>query len=573
MKNNLDLLKKYWQKSEFRPMQKEIIEHYQSGKDTVVLLPTGGGKSICYQLPAIIQEGLTLVISPLISLMQDQVNQLNEKGIKAMFFENNTIKNPIDHQFDNAKYGNFKLVYTSPERLLSESFLNQIRSLKIDGIAIDEAHCVSQWGHDFRPAFKAIKNLKQLLPGVPMIALTATATKEVLKSISFDLGMRTPKVFKSSFERKNIQYQVFSSRNKIEFIKKKLKNKKESCIIYCNSRKETEFTAKKLQNLGLSCDYFHGGLNNEIKKQKLAEWKSEKTLIVVATSAFGMGIDKKNVRKVIHIMIPESIESYYQETGRLGRDGKSSSAILLVDPNDQNRVYNLYLKDLPNKNDLEKFFKKLSSYLQIPYGEGQGMLFKLNFKDFCETYKFQPKKIFNCFKFFDSEGIFEFKQLYQSQTLIMLTCSQKQALQRIKRNDNGALIIQFLMRNFEDIFRNMKKVNIDQFSRFLDINIEKIRKQLKLLENQNIIKFELVNTDINLYWKVPREDQFTLNSLLKRLEQYTNQKKNKVQKMIEYAFDINKCKRNSILNYFGEFKENVCQNCSANSCIQNTKSY
>ena len=573
MQNNLDLLKKYWQKSEFRPMQKEIIEHYQSGKDTVVLLPTGGGKSICYQLPAIIQDGLTLVISPLISLMQDQVNQLNEKGIKAMFFENNTIKNPIDHQFDNAKYGNFKLVYSSPERLLSESFLNQIKSLKIDGIAIDEAHCVSQWGHDFRPAFKAIKNLKQLLPGVPMIALTATATKEVLKSISFDLGMRTPKIFKSSFERKNIQYQVFTSKNKIEFIKKKLKNKKESCIIYCNSRKETESTAKKLQNLGLSCDYFHGGLNNEIKKQKLAEWKNEKTLIIVATSAFGMGIDKKNVRKVIHIMIPESIESYYQETGRVGRDGKCSSAILLVDPNDQNRVYNLYLKDLPNKNDLERFFNKLSNYLQIPYGEGHGMLFKLNFKDFCETYKFQPKKIFNCFKIFDSEGIFEFQQLYQSQTLIMLTCSQKQALQRIKRNDNGALIIQFLMRNFEDIFRNMKKVNIDQFSRFLDINIEKIRKQLKLLEKQNIIKFELVNTDINLYWKVPREDQFTLNSLLERVEQYTYQKKNKVQKMIEYAFDINKCKRNSILNYFGELKENVCQNCSANSCIQNTKSY
>ena len=572
MKNNLDLLKKYWQNDEFRPMQKEIIEHYQSGKDTVVVLPTGGGKSICYQLPAIIQEGLTLVISPLISLMQDQVNQLNERGIKAMFFDNNTLKSPIDHQFDNAKYGNFKLVYSSPERLLNESFLNQIKSLKIHGIAIDEAHCVSEWGHDFRPAFKTIKNLKQLLPGVPMIALTASATKEVLKSISFDLGMRTPKVFKSSFERKNIQYQVFSPKNKIDFIKKSLKNKRESCIIYCNSRKETEYTAMKLQDLGISCDYFHGGLNNEIKKQKLVEWKNEKTLIIVATSAFGMGIDKENVRKVFHIMIPESIESYYQETGRVGRDGKPSSAILLVDPNDQKRIYNLYLQNLPNKNDLENFFKKLSNYLQIPFGEGQGKLFKLNHKDFCDTYKFHPKKIFNCFKFFDREGIFEFQQLYQSQTFIMLTCSQKQAVKRIQRNDDGALIIHFLMRNFEDIFRNKKKININQFSGFLNINIEKIRKNLKLLEQQNIIKFELINTDINLFWKAPREDQFTLNPLLKRLEEYTHQKKNKVQKMIEYAFDLNKCKRNSLLNYFGEFKENVCKNCSANSCIQNSKS-
>ena len=368
MENNLDLLKKYWQKDKFRPMQKEIIENYQRGEDTVVLLPTGGGKSICYQLPAIVQEGLTLVISPLISLMQDQVNQLNERGIKAMFFENNSLKNPIDHQFDNAKYGNFKLIYSSPERLLNKSFLNQIKSLKIHGIAVDEAHCVSEWGHDFRPAFKAIKNLKQLLPGVPMIALTATATKEVIRSISSDLGMKTPKVFKTSFERKNIQYQVFSPKNKIDFIKKSLKDKKESCIIYCNSRKESESTAMKLRNLGLSCDYFHGGLNNEIKKKKLAEWKNEKTLVIVATSAFGMGIDKDNVRKVFHIMIPESIETYYQETGRVGRDGKLSSAILLVNPDDSNSLFKQSINHLPNKSDLENFFKKLSNYLQIPYG-------------------------------------------------------------------------------------------------------------------------------------------------------------------------------------------------------------
>ena len=572
MEDNLDLLKKYWQNNEFRPLQKEIIEHYQSGKDTVVLLPTGGGKSICYQLPSVTQEGLTLVISPLISLMHDQVNKLNERGIKAMYFENNTLKNSINQQFDNAKYGNFKLVYSSPERLLNKSFLNQIKSLKINGIAVDEAHCVSEWGHDFRPAFKAIKNLKQLLPEVPMIALTATATIEVLRNISSDLGMKTPKVFKTSFERKNIQYQVFSPKNKIDFINKSLKNKKESCIIYCNSRKETEDTSIKLRNMGLSCDYFHGGLKNEIKKQKLADWKSEKTLVIAATSAFGMGIDKENVRKVFHITIPESMESYYQETGRAGRDGRRSSAILLVNPDDHNKLFNISIKHLPNKNDLEKFFNKLSNYLQIPYGEGQGMLYKVNLKDFCDTYKFHPKKILNCFKFFDREGVFEFQELYQSQTFIKLTCSQKQAIQRIQQNDDGGLIIQFLMRNFEDIFRSRKKINVSQFSHFLDINIEKVTRQLVLLEKQNIIKFEFINTDINLYWKVPREDQFTLNSLLKRAEEYSRQKKDKVQKMIEYAFDFNECKRNKLLNYFGESKKNVCQNCSAKSCIKSFNS-
>ena len=567
MENNLDLLKKYWQYDKFRPLQKEIIEHYQNGLDTIALLPTGGGKSICYQLPAIVQEGLTLVISPLISLMQDQVNLLNEKGIKAMFLRNNKFRNPIDHQFDNAKYGNYKLLYSSPEHILNESFLMQIKSLKIDGIAVDEAHCVSEWGNDFRPAFKAIKDLKKLFPRTAMIALTASATPKVLESISSDLGMRSPKVFKTSFERKNIHYQVFYIEDKIEFIKKSLKDKKESCIIYCNSRKETELTAKKLKKWGLSCSFFHGGLDSEIKKQKLADWKNEKILVMIATSAFGMGIDKENVRKVFHFMIPESIESYYQETGRAGRDGKCSAAILLVNPIDQHRLYDLYIKNLPDQKDLKIFFKKLCDYLQIPYRGGEGIQFKMNLKDFCNTYRFQVKKIVNCFKVFDREGVFEFQQLYKAQTYVLLTCSQEQAIKRVQQNDEGGLIIQFLMRSFEDIFRTKKKIDINQLSRFLNINNEKINRYLILLEKQNMIELEFLNTDISIYWKLPREDQFTLNVFLKKVEENTKQKKDKVQKMFDYAFDINKCKRNSILSYFGENQEKVCKNCSAKSCI------
>ena len=567
MENNLDLLKKYWQYDKFRPLQKEIIEHYQNGLDTIALLPTGGGKSICYQLPAIVQEGLTLVISPLISLMQDQVNLLNEKGIKAMFLRNNKFRNPIDHQFDNAKYGNYKLLYSSPEHILNESFLMQIKSLKIDGIAVDEAHCVSEWGNDFRPAFKAIKDLKKLFPRTAMIALTASATPKVLESISSDLGMRSPKVFKTSFERKNIHYQVFYIEDKIEFIKKSLKDKKESCIIYCNSRKETELTAKKLKKWGLSCSFFHGGLDSEIKKQKLADWKNEKILVMIATSAFGMGIDKENVRKVFHFMIPESIESYYQETGRAGRDGKCSAAILLVNPNDQHRLYDLYIKNLPDQKDLKIFFKKLCDYLQIPYGGGEGIQFKMNLKDFCNTYRFQVKKIVNCFKVFDREGVFEFQQLYKAQTYVLLACSQEQAIKRVQQNDEGGLIIQFLMRSFEDIFRTKKKIDINQLSRFLNINNEKINRYLILLEKQKMIELEFLNTDISIYWKLPREDQFTLNVFLKKVEENTKQKKDKVQKMFDYAFDINKCKRNSILSYFGENQEKVCKNCSAKSCI------
>lgn len=571
MENSLDLLKKYWQTNGFRPLQKEIMEHYQTGQDTIALLPTGGGKSLCYQLPALMQEGITLVISPLISLMQDQVNQLKAKGIKAMYFESSSSRNSLDHQFDNARYGNYKLIYFSPERLLSDGFLNQIKTLPIHGIAVDEAHCVSEWGHDFRPAFKAIKQLKLLFHQVPIIALTASATSKVLEDIIIELGMKTPKVFKTSFERKNINYQVVYAEDKIQVIKKALKHKKESCIIYCRSRRETENTAKQLVNWGLSCDYFHGGMEAPLKKQKLDDWKQEKILVMVATNAFGMGIDKENVRKVFHIMIPESMESYYQETGRAGRDGKPAAAVLLVNPNDKLRLYDQFLKHLPDSKDLKKFFKKLCDYLQIPYGEGAEMQFKLNLKDFCNTYHFKPKKVFNCFKVFDREGVFEFQQLYQSQTFVKFHCTQQQAIQRIEQNDSAASVVQFLMRNIEEVFSSEKKINLGQFSDLLGMEIDRIKAVLVSLEKENIIKLNLINTDVKLQWKIPREDQFTLNVFLQRVEDQNQLKQDKIQKMLDYAFDLRQCKRNVILSYFGEHRKKICNNCSAESCQRITK--
>ena len=566
MENSLGLLKKHWQNDSFRPLQREIIEYYLEGQDTVVLLPTGGGKSLCYQLPAVMQEGQTLVISPLISLMQDQVNQLNARGIKSMFFESGSNNNALDRQFDNARYGNYKLIYCSPERLVNKVFLEQIKTLSIHGIAIDEAHCVSEWGHDFRPAFKAIKNLRKIFPNVPMIALTASATPSVLKDINSDLGLVSPKVFSTSFDRENINYRVVTAEDKLQVIKKILKDKKESCIIYCRSRNKTESTAKQLQNWGFSCDFFHGGLDASIKKQKLTDWKEEKRLIMVATNAFGMGIDKKNVRKVFHIMIPESIESYYQETGRAGRDGQPASAILLVHPTDQIRLYKQFIEHLPNAKDLKLFFRKLCNYLQIPYGGGEGTQFKVSFKDFCSTYQLESKKILNCFKVFDREGVFEFQQLYQSKTFVRIQCSHDQAVKRIQQADAGGAIVQFLMRNFEDIFRDEKKVNLGQFSDLMGMEISEIKRHLILLEKQSIIALQMINTDIKLHWKVPREDQFTLNPFLKRVEKHNQLRADKVEKMLDYAFNQIKCKRNIILSYFGEKRANVCGNCSAKCC-------
>jgi ATP-dependent DNA helicase RecQ len=369
MEKMLDYLQRYWKSNAFRPLQQEVIEHYLKGKDSVVLMPTGGGKSICYQLPALLDQGQTLVISPLVSLMQDQVNQLNQRGIKSMFFESLGGKNDIYRQLENARNGNFKLIYCSPERLTSGEFLHQIKKLPIKGIAIDEAHCISEWGHDFRPAFRLIKNLRPLFPQTPFMALTATATPKVLKDISTTLGLIHPKIFSKSFERENIQYQVSYAEDKMGSLKKLLTNSLgESIIIYCRSRSKTENTAQQIQRWGLKAGFYHGGLEARQKKQGLEDWKNEIRPIMVATNAFGMGIDKSNVRKVIHLIMPESMESYYQETGRAGRDGLPSEGILLVHPADKDRLENQFLSHLPDSKYLKRFFKKLCDYLNIAYG-------------------------------------------------------------------------------------------------------------------------------------------------------------------------------------------------------------
>tara|TARA_B100000900_G_scaffold119191_1_gene100528 strand:+ start:13333 stop:15048 length:1716 start_codon:yes stop_codon:yes gene_type:complete len=567
METSIDLLKKYWRKDTFRPMQKEVIDYYNCGHDTIVLLPTGGGKSLCYQLPAVMKKGVTLVICPIISIMQDQIIELGKKGIKAMFFESGYDKNSINRQFDNARYGNYKLIYFSPERLLDKIFLNQLKTFEISGIAIDEAHCVSEWGNDFRPAFKTIKKIKKILPEVPIMALSASATPKVIMDMTSDLGMKDPKVFKTSFERKNIKYQVIFTENKIELIINTLHDYKESCIIYCKTRIETEKTTIKLKKAGINCDYFHGGLDKVMKKQKLESWKREQTLIIVATSAFGMGIDKGNVRKVFHLTIPESLESYYQETGRAGRDGKPSSAMLLVKPQNKTNHYNKFIKYLPVKKELKTYFKNLCNYLRIPHGEGQGMQFNLNLKDFCETYQYQEKKILKYFEIFDREGIFEFQNFNKSMTFVKLSCSHNEAIERIKRNDSGGKLIQFLMRNFEGIFTSEKKINLNEISDIIRVKEGKIDEQLKLLKNQKIIELVSTNTDVKIYWKKPREDDFILNMVSKKQKTYNELKKVKIKKMLDFTFDLTTCKRNFILSYFGEERKEKCKNCSAESCI------
>ena len=563
----LDYLKKYWKSDTFRPLQEEVIQEYLKGKDTLVLMSTGGGKSVCYQLPALFNEGQTLVISPLISLMQDQVNQLNQRGIKSMFFEGQRGKNDLYRQFENARNGNFKLIYCSPERLSSEEFLRQIEKLPIKCIAIDEAHCISEWGHDFRPAFRLIRNLRPLFPHIPFMALTATATPKVLKDINSALGLIHPKIFSTSFERKNIQYEVCQVEDKMGTLKKLLTSSPfESVIIYCRSRSKTEHIAQQLQRWGLKAGFYHGGLGAKQKKQMLEDWKTEVHHIMVATNAFGMGIDKSNVRKVIHLIVPESMESYYQETGRAGRDGLPSVAVLLVHPADKDRLENQFLSHLPDSKYLERFFKKLCYYLHIGYGEGTGEEYKLSLKDFCGTYDFHQKKAQHCFGILDKEGVLEMQHMYETQTYIKIKCSPSAALSRTEQGDDAARILQFLLRNYEELFRKENKINLGQVVDLLGLDFDEIQKQLSLMDKENVLEYHQSNTDIKLYWKVPREDKFTLIPFLKRTADNNQLKIDKIAFMLDYAFEKSECKRNKILRYFGDKRSDNCQQCSAKGC-------
>ena len=571
MENILDHLKKYWNSTAFRPMQREIIIHYMKGKDTVVLMPTGGGKSICYQLPSLLRRGQTLVISPLISLMQDQINQLNKRGIKSMFFESYRGKNDIYRQLENARNGNFKMLYCSPERLDNKEFISQLDMLHITSIAIDEAHCISEWGHDFRPSFKSIKKLRSIFPRVPFIALTATATPKVLDDIIRELDLIKPKIFKKSFERKNINYQILYTEDKIGELKKILTKPEASVIIYCRSRSKAESTVNDIQRWGMKANFYHGGLEAELKKKRLEDWKNETYPIMVATNAFGMGIDKSNVRKVVHLLIPESMESYYQETGRAGRDGLCSEGILLVHPSDKNRLQNQFLSHLPNSKYLKLVFKKLCDYLKIAYGEGKGQEYKLSFNDFCSTYEFNPKKAHQCLDIFNREGIFELQQIHETQTYLKIISNPSEALKRSRQVDTASQILQFLMRNYKGLFWKEKKINLGHVGNQLGFGINEIQEKIGLLAKENILEFDNSNKDIKLYWKVPREDHYTLNRFLKRIMNQNQLKADKIAFMLDYAFDKSECKRNKILGYFGEKKSDDCQNCSYEACQKQKK--
>ena len=376
------ILIKYWGYSSFRPLQEDIINAVLEGEDTFALLPTGGGKSICFQIPALINEGICIVISPLIALMKDQVRALKEKDIKAMALTSEYKYNELNTMLDNCIYGNYKFLYLSPERLQQDIVQDRIRQMNVNLIAVDEAHCISQWGNDFRPAYKNITILRELQPTVNIIALTATARTKVVEDIVKNLDFISPKIFKQSFKREHLAFMVFEVEDKLYKIEQILKKNPQSSIIYVRSRKHAHEIHTSLEKNGFLSTYYHGGLSNNEKEAHFNQWFNNQKQVMVATNAFGMGIDKADVKTVIHVNLPESLESYFQEAGRAGRNNKKAFAIILKNKGDEQHVKNQFLKILPSIDFIKLVYRKLCSYFQISYGEGDFTTFNFNFNAF-----------------------------------------------------------------------------------------------------------------------------------------------------------------------------------------------
>ena len=558
------ILTKYWGYSSFKPLQEDIIRSVAEGKDTLGLMPTGGGKSITFQVPALAHEGICLVITPLIALMKDQVNRLNDLEIKSIAIHSGMSAEEIDNALENAVFGDYKFLYVSPERISTRMFQAKVTRLNLSLVAIDEAHCISQWGYDFRPSYLKIASLRDYISEkVPFLALTASATPQVIEDIMKKLAFREKNVLRTSFDRKNISYLVRKVEEKGTYLIKALQKTKGSGIVYVRSRKRCKEVAELLVANGISADFYHAGLTDELRDKKQASWTIGETRVIIATNAFGMGIDKSEVRFVIHWDIPDSIESYFQESGRAGRDGKPAFAVLLYSPADKARLIDSIRKKYPEIEKIKDTYEALCNYLQVPLGSGKDIVFDFNMYDFVSKYRLPVIETYNSLQFLQREGYMEFTEEINNPSRVHFIVSRDDLYKFQVANESFDGFIKLLLRSYTGMFSEFVPINEEALSRKSAATRDTIYQYLVKLSSLNIIRYiPGKKTALVIF----TEERLVRKALMISPDNYLHVKEKyevRMNKMIEYADSDSHCRSVYLLDYFGEEADRcgICDVC------------
>lgn len=563
------ILLKYWGYNSFRPIQEEIIQSVLEGKDTLALLPTGGGKSITFQVPALVMKGLCLVITPLISLMKDQVDNLKNRGIKAAALHSGMRSGELDIVIHGCIYGDISLLYVSPERLLSPKFKDALQRIKISLLAVDEAHCISQWGYDFRPPYLRISEIREFFPNVPVLALTATATPEVILDIQEKLNFHKKNVFRKSFERKNLTYFIFQEEDKRTRILKIIGKVKGAGIIYVRNRRHTKEIADFLTRQGIPATFYHAGLDPAERDKRQNLWMKEIKRVIVATNAFGMGIDKPNVRFVIHIDLPESIESYFQEAGRAGRDEKHSFAVLLFEKADiLDSRHNIALS-YPEIQVIRNVYQSVCNYLQIPVGNGLDASKEFDIGDFCNQYNLQPVIVFNSLKLLEKEGFLVLGEAFLSPSKIYFK-TDKESLYRFQvENENLDPFIKTILRSYSGVFTEFISIQESDIARRAHIPVEEVIRLLVQLEKHQILEYVPRSEKPRVIFTQNRVDASHLTLSAGNYKTLLKNAQRRLESVIRYAESSHKCRSVMLLEYFGETEVKRCGKCDV--CLERNK--
>ena len=557
-----NILQKFWGFEEFRSLQLEIIESVLKGQDTLAILPTGGGKSICFQVPALIKEGICIVVSPLIALMKDQVDALNSKGIKALCATSEFDAKQIDAIFDRAIYDKeIKFLYLSPERLKTDLAKARIAQMNVSLLAVDEAHCISEWGYDFRPSYLEIAEIKHLIPSTPTIALTASATPLVVKDIQEKLLFKKENLFQKSFKRDNLSYYIDWDEDKLGKIERIAKKQKGSGIVYMRSRKGTERISRELKKRGLSIDYYHAGLDNEVRSEKQQRWMSRESQIIAATNAFGMGIDKPDVRFVIHVDIPDTLENYYQECGRGGRDGNKAFAVSVLGKKDISNYIEKSVQSFPSKDEIKRVYEAMSSFLRLAIGSGKDETFVLDIETMCKNYNLDIRQVILSLKFVEREGYILFNESSDYFSSVIFKASYEQVYNFRTSQHRLSWLVDALLRSYSRLFDETSSISEWTLAKRTKWSKDNVIKGLEWLHNSEYIIYNKASNLPKITFTCERLDKKNLSFSDAHYKLRKEVTQNKSEAMLHYVQSEAKCRSRMLLEYFGELDAENCGMC------------